>query len=387
MRSIPNYPAICVLFLSSLFSGISWFNIASIFPFIASDLGIGIAQLGLMSATFLAGVGLGQVPAGIISAKIGLKRTIVLGTIVSSFAILLSATVYDPIYLIVLRFLVGIAAAFISTPGIILSARYFATGREGFAVGLYDASSLIGGVVGLVGNAIIATSLGWRVALATNGVAGLFLVVALLFAIPKENVRIDFKMRASSVRKVLLDRWLVTLGLALLGLEITVALVGNFMVVYLNSGQGKNVVTSGVSTSLLPIFGILPTIAFGRFFDRAKDVRKLIIYLGLLTASGLAISAFSTLVSAILSTSLVGFFEGAGYILCVVAARHGNKHETEYEVLGVSWTLTLSLVGSFFAPIFFSYAVILNGYSFAWIASSLLSIGFFFPLVLTSVKH
>ncbi len=55
----------------------------------------------------------------------------------------------------------------------------------------------------------------------------------------------------------------------------------------------------------------------------------------------------------------------------------------EYEVLGVSWAITLSLVGSFFGPIFFSYAVIFVGYEFAWIFSSLICLAFFAPLVVS----
>ena len=138
--------------------------------------------------------------------------------------------------------------------------------------------------MGLVGNAIIATSLGWRVTLVTNGVARFVSRCgSVIHHTQREHPDRFQDAKLPSVRKVLLDRWLVTLGLALLGLEITVALVGNFMVFYLTSGQGKNVVTSGLITSLLPIFGVLPTIAFGRLFDRAKDVRKLIIYLGLVT--------------------------------------------------------------------------------------------------------
>jgi hypothetical protein len=60
-----------------------------------------------------------------------------------------------------------------------------------------------------------------------------------------------------------------------------------------------------------------------------------------------------------------------------------SNREPEYEALAVSWAISLSLVGSFFAPVFFSYAVLFHGYDFAWVASSLLSLGFFVPLVLS----
>jgi len=47
----------------------------------------------------------------------------------------------------------------------------------------------------------------------------------------------------------------------------------------------------------------------------------------------------------------------------------------------VSWVITLSLFGSFFGPIFFSFVVVSVGYETAWILSGLISLGFFAPLL------
>jgi len=381
-----NVSVISVLFLSGFFTGISWFGIASIFPFIAPDLGVGISELGLMSASFLAGVGLSQIPSGIFSARMGPKQSMILGAFISASSILACAIIHDANLLIALRFSVGIGTAFVFTPGISLVARHFPFDREGFGIGLFDASSLVGAVAGLLGNAILATYLGWRITLVGNGVVGLAIALALIFIIPKEIARSDFRIRASSVKRILLDKWLIAFGLSLLGLEIAIALEGNFMVFYLTSGLGEGAIISGLVTSLLPIFGIFPTIFFGRLSIRMENIRRLVLLMGFLTASSLAIISFSTLISSVVSTILVGFFQSAGFILCINASRQQSNREQEYESLAISWAITLSLVGSFFAPVFFSYAVLLYGYEFAWIACSLLSIGFFVPLVLLKTK-
>ena len=85
---------------------------------------------------------------------------------------------------------------------------------------------------------------------------------------------------------------------------------------------------------------------------------------------------------------MVGYFNSAGFIVCIAAARKlSEKHETEYEVLGISWVITLSLLGSFFGPIFFSFAVISFGYVVAWIFSGLISLGFFAPLIASMVRR
>src|SRR3972149_3618788 len=62
----------------------NWFNISSIFYFIALDFNLDINTLGLITTSFLIGVGLFQVPAGILVAKYGPKRLSIIGILLSS---------------------------------------------------------------------------------------------------------------------------------------------------------------------------------------------------------------------------------------------------------------------------------------------------------------
>ena len=59
------------LLLARIFYSANWFNIASIFYLIAYDLKQDISMLGLVTSSFIIGVGLFQVPAGIIHKKYG----------------------------------------------------------------------------------------------------------------------------------------------------------------------------------------------------------------------------------------------------------------------------------------------------------------------------
>jgi len=373
--------AITILFLASLFTGICWWNIGSIFPFIASDLKIDISALGLLTASFLAGVGIFQIPSGIISMRIGLKRVIEIGTLLCSLGLLTNAFESDTVSMVVSRFIIGAGVALLFTPGVSLVARYYPKGKEGFGVGLYDACSLAGGIFGLIGATVLASLTSWRFVLISNGLAGLVIGLALFFIIPRDTMRQDFKVKTSSIVRILSDRWIIVIGVALLGLELASTLVGNFTVYFLSSGVNEGVIMSSLIASLYPVAGIIGTIAFGKLFDRAKSVKRLILVTGVLTGVALAISAVSSLGGSALSTSLVGSFSSAGFILCISAARQVKSHELEYEVLGVSWAITLSLVGSLFGPLYFSYSVISFGYEFAWISSSLLALVFLVPLV------
>jgi len=60
--------AVSSLLYTRVVYAINWFNIASIFSHIASDFKQDISLLGLLSTSFLIGVGLFQVPGGIIAA-------------------------------------------------------------------------------------------------------------------------------------------------------------------------------------------------------------------------------------------------------------------------------------------------------------------------------
>jgi len=388
MKRASNYPAISLLFLSSLVSGIFWFNNSAIYPFIASDLNLGISVLGVMSAGFLAGVGLIQIPSGLLAMRIGMKDAILYGTVISSLATLATALVSDPLALELLRFVVGAGLALMFTPGVSLVASYYPHGSEGFGVGVYDSFSLTGGIFAYIGDTLLASSFGWRATLELDAAAGFVVGLAFFIIIPREKVREDFRIHVPKIRNVLLDNWLLTVGFSLLGLEFASALVGNFMVYFLSSGLKESALFAGIVGSVLPAAGVASSAYFGRIFDRTKKAKLLIVSLGALSAAGLAVSALNTLSGSVLSTLMVGYFSSAGFIVCIAAARKlSEKHEMEYEVLGVSWVITLSLFGSFFGPIFFSFAVISFGYASAWIFSGLISLGFFAPLLVSMVRR
>ncbi len=328
-----------------------------------------------------------QILSGLLSMRIGPKSTILLGTGLSTLATLVTALESDPVALVLLRFLIGAGLALMFTPGVSLVASYYPHGSEGFGVGVYDSFSLVGGIFAYIGDVLLASTLGWRPTLELNAVAGLVVGLAFFAILPKEKMREDFRIQGVKVRNVLLDHWLLIVGFSLLGLEFASALVGNFMVYYVSSGLKESTLFAGIVGSVLPAAGVASSAFFGRIFDRTTRTKSLMLVLGVLSAVGLATSALNTLSGSVLSTLIVGYFSSAGFIVCIAASRKlSEKHELEYEVLGVSWVITLSLFGSFFGPIFFSYAVVSFGYVPAWIFSGLISTGFFAPLLANMLR-
>ena len=72
-----NHLAVLSLLFARVIYTINWFNIASIFPHIALDFKQDISFLGLLSTSFLVGIGLFQVPGGILATILGLFVIIV----------------------------------------------------------------------------------------------------------------------------------------------------------------------------------------------------------------------------------------------------------------------------------------------------------------------
>src|ERR687890_2607735 len=103
---------IFTLLLARIQYTINWFNISSIFYFIALDFNLNINTLGLITMSFLIGVGLFQIPAGILVAKYGPKRLSMIGILLSSIMAIISGFSQDEIQITVARFLIGLGGAF-----------------------------------------------------------------------------------------------------------------------------------------------------------------------------------------------------------------------------------------------------------------------------------
>ena len=111
ITSIIFSKVVFILLLARIQYTINWFNISSIFYFIALDFNLNINTLGLITTSFLIGVGLFQVPAGILVAKYGPKRLSIIGIFLSSSMALISGFSQDELQITLSRFVVGVGMA------------------------------------------------------------------------------------------------------------------------------------------------------------------------------------------------------------------------------------------------------------------------------------
>ena len=371
------------LMLARVVYTINWFNIAAIFYLVASDFIEDIAMLGIISASFLIGVGLFQVPAGIIAAKYGPRKIAIYGIIIASSAALATGFAANTLQITLLRFIVGLGMACFFGPSVILVSKYLGKESEGLGIGLLNSAHALGGIIGLFGWVMLAEYLGWRAALILSGGLGILTAVLLNSALLKDvdEIRNEFKIRISHVFSTIFNKSLIILGITLLGFQAGASMILTFSVFYFVDHLKINPVDAGLIGSLSLIVALISSPFFGKLYDRIGNARKLLLISGITSAASLVGFATDSLYVIIASILITGFFLSAGFVVVYARAKEINKAQPQYQTLAVSFVNGVSLFGVFWVPVLFSSIVSSLGYEIAWLLGGLVIILLILPVV------
>jgi MFS family permease len=395
------------LLLARVFYSANWFNIASIFFLIALDLRQDISMIGLDTASFIIGVGVFQVPAGILAAKYGASKTAVFGILIASFCALLTGISNDILQIAILRFVVGFGMACFFGPSVIMISKYLGKRSEGLGIGLINSAHAIGGIIGIFGWVMLAQFFGWRASLIIGGalglVTGLVLVISALIARPSiktQDERIPFQNAAdnlavatkspeagdgitlSGLRQTIFNRSLVILGLTLLSFQAGSSIILTFVVYYMVSILKIDLALAGFIGSLNLIIALLFSPVFGRLYDRTKKAKNILIISGLAAAAsvyGMSIPSVYVLIPSMIVSAV---FLSAGFVIVYAEAKRTSNTQglnRKYQTLAVSFVNGISLFGAFWIPILFSFSVNHIGFSNAWILGGLIVLIFILP--------
>lgn len=371
------------LMLARVVYTINWFNIASIFYLVASDFIEDIAMLGIISASFLIGVGLFQVPAGIIAAKYGPRKIAIYGIIIASSAALATGFAFNSLQITILRFVVGLGMACFFGPSVILVSKYLGKESEGLGIGLLNSAHALGGIIGLFGWVMLAEYLGWRAALILSGGLGISTAIMLNSALLKEVDEIgnEFKIKISHVFSTIFNKSLIILGITLLGFQAGSSMILTFSVFYFVDHLRINPVDAGSIGSLSLIVALISSPFFGKLYDKIGNARKLLFISGITSAASLVGFTTDSLYVITASILITGFFLSAGFVVVYARAKEINKTQPQYQTLAVSFVNGVSLFGVFWVPVLFSSIVSNLGYEIAWLLGGLVIILLILPVV------
>jgi MFS family permease len=379
----PNKTATLSLMLARVVYTINWFNIASIFYFIASDFKENIAMLGIISASFLVAVGLFQVPAGIIAAKYGPKKIAIYGIMIASSAALLTGLATNTSQITLLRFIIGIGMACFFGPSVILISKFLGKESEGLGIGLLNSAHALGGIIGLFGWVILAEHFGWRASLVLSGGLGISTAILLRSTLLRgiDEISTEFKIKVSQVFATLFNKSLIILGITLLGFQAGSSMILTFTVFYFVDHLKINPIDAGLIGSLNLIVALASSPFFGKLYDKIGNARKLLFISGIISASSLMGFATDSLYAITALILISGFFLSAGFVIVYAKAKQINKAQPQYQTLAVGFVNGLSLFGVFWVPVFFSSIVSSLGYEIAWLLGGLVIIILILPVV------
>jgi MFS family permease len=373
----------CIIASRAIYA-INWLNIGTIFSVMAPEFSQGTVGLGALTSSFYIGVGVMQIPAGVVAGRWGSKKTLIAGTMLASVSALATGLVPSFEDAVVLRFFVGAGMAFAFGPGLVLLTRFIGRETSGTGAGMINSAFGLGGFFAFFVWGVLAADLGWRVSLVFSGALGIFIGAALIVVIPPDEARGEFRIRLGGLRRVIMNRDTIALGLGLLGVAIGTTLVQSFMFYYLNHTLGFGAGESGLTTSLIVVAPILSSPLIGaRLYDRLRRPRLIMLAAVIGIAGSLAVAAAGNIVAAILCSVLGGLISGVGYTTGFAYARDldvgGGR---EYDTLAIAWVNCISLIGSFFPPLVFAYVVGGAGYPVAWLTGAALVLAFGLPVLL-----
>ncbi|MDG7011301.1 MAG: MFS transporter [Nitrososphaerota archaeon] len=381
LNSVSDARALSSLIFARIVYAVNWMNFAAVFYLTGTQFGSDVTGLGLLNAAFYLGIGIMQVPGGVLAAKYGPKKVVNVGILLSSVAVLGTAAAATAPEMAALRFVVGAGMAFVFAPGVVIVAKLIHGGKSGIGVGLFNSAFDLGGLVALFGWVLVATAIGWRESLAVSGALGVVTGALVVLYAPGDEVDDEFKVSGAALKSILGDRQLVLLGLGTLGFGIANTVISGFMVFYVVTALGFSGTLGGAVASLVTVVPIFTALWGGRFYDRIARHRKIMILALLGSAASLAVGAVPSIFAAAACSALGGVVAGIGYTFAFAGAKDLNRAGAVYDTLAIGWVNSISLTGSFIPPIFFSYVVQAMGYSQGWLWSGALTLLFLVPVV------
>ena len=342
---------------------INWFNIAPALLLIRKDLQLGPVDLGILTASFLVGAGIFQIPAGVASARWSPKNTSQLGMLVLSLSGIGEGLSPNFPVLLASRFLLGLGAALFFAPAIGILTPLFKPEEEGLVIGLYNSCFNIGGGLGLFVWVIIIEATNWHLGLILGGVLGLVSVGIGQIVIPRDGI---VRKERRSMRRAFENRNIWIIGFGVLGLWGGIFTASQFLEYYLNTTLSFQADIAGLLASLIMFASIFGGPIGGYLSDRLRQRKIFILIPGLLTSIGIALFGASPAIGLWFLIPAVGFLDAMVFSTMYASVSQYPEVGHEYAPLGLSIINSVQILGSFGVTIGFTLFAADYGFSTGW---------------------
>ncbi len=170
--------ALILVLVSGVVNYVDRATLAVALPLIRHDLGISIAESGVLLSAFLCVYAISQLPVGALVDRFGARLMLSAGLVLWSFAEVLGGLVSSFRQFLAVRGLLGVGESpqYPSCARIVTD--WFAPRDRGLATGIWNCSSSLGTAVAVPLVTILMLYLGWRWMFITMGAAGLAVGIA-----------------------------------------------------------------------------------------------------------------------------------------------------------------------------------------------------------------
>ena len=316
-------PSARILFMSWIIYGLFYLNrlnIAPVIPLIRDDLGISFTQIGFITAAFYGFYALTQLPAGYLGDRLGPRRIITFGGLISAISNLLFSRLSGLPWLVSIYAINGIGQGGGWAPSVKLLANWFPKEKLGFILGIYTTSVSVFTIFAYLLSGYLGKHYGWRLAFVVPGLVLAFFCffywVIVKDSPQKEKPR---DLGEATRKRSIKDDFFMLIRHK----QLWVAFISFFCLLYIQFGgmiwyptylQGTfdiDVFKAGTLTCVFPIMGIVARPLGGMLSDRVfHGRRKPIILLGM---GAMILSLFFLFLAqdlwwAVFFLALIGFF-------------------------------------------------------------------------------
>ncbi len=350
--------------LLAIIVGISYLGLGFVLPLRAlygREIGATSIEIGLMASSFLLAGFLATPFIGWLTDRFHYRSILLTGLLFHAAIILAYIPVQDPVLLIALRALEGIAAACILPPARALMNTVAPATRQGEALGVLSASQTVGTLIGPAVGALLASQAGYTLSfvlasapLALAAGVGLFWLPTIQSGSGETGTASLFSMQAASG---VFTRPLTMAYLLQLILLITNGVAASVWSRYmLDRGASLPLIGLSFTTFALPIIFIAPL--GGRFSDRHGRYGTLL--LGLLLSGSvfclysLPLQPLWIIVISVLEGASIAIARGAidGFLADVIPPDNKGKVQAIYSAAGTAG----SFLGATAAGILYTFA-------------------------------
>ena len=344
----------------------NWFDVGPGLPAIGAQFGVGVADWGLLIASFLVGAGLFQVPAGLLARRYGSRGVSLLGTGLLAIGGLGSAFAPDFAALLALRLLAGIGAGLFFSPAIGLVASLYPEGRRGVPVGTFSSAFSAGAALGILGSSALVPLVGWRWSLAVGGLALGLIALAAWAGIPREAGRPAPTPPASGIPSALRFRGTWAVGLAFIGLEGASFATGQFIVPYGETVLGWAALLAGAVGMMFVLPSVVGGPLGGSVAERHSNHRTQFVVVTVIAAAVLLALPVAGWVVAIAIGTVFSFGYGVIYAVMYVLPHYWRTVPSAEIPLAIGLFNSIQLAGGAVVSAAFGWVVAEHGYSVGW---------------------